>query len=286
MKIAIFGNSMKAAIKEDLAHLIEFLQLRGIDIVLSQELRSEMSLRQFQPFIHENGQREQNVDFVLSIGGDGTFLTTASAVGDSDIPILGINCGHLGFLTNVQTRDMDYILDLLIQGKYTLEERSLLHVTCSEGGYLASPYALNEVAIQHNGPSSMLFIEVLLNGEYLHTYNADGLIISTATGSTAYNLSIGGPIMMPDVNGIVLTPLASHSLTVRPLVIADNKTIDIHTTSRAGTTYMVSVDGRGHTMGEDITLHIEKAPHTIKLVQIDDNSFIRSLKNKMHWGEK
>lgn len=293
MTIAIFGNSMKQQTLDEVSHLLEFMQLRGVNVLLSQELRAEMNLREFPLFSAEglvstedggwvtpNGEA---VDFAISVGGDGTFLTTAAAIGDKNIPVLGINCGHLGFLADVQTSDVDVIMDQLIRGEYTIEQRQLLHVTCSAGGHIITPNALNEIAVMKQGLSSMISIEMRVNGELLMNLEADGLVIATPTGSTAYNLSVGGPLMVPQARGTLLSPIAPHSLSVRPLVVPDDWTIDLKMSSRNGN-YLISVDGRSVTMNCDVTLHVERAPYTIKLVQVGKNSFLNSLKAKLLWG--
>lgn len=286
MNIAIFGNAMKQQTLVEVAHLIDFMREHGIRFYLSQELRQELNLREYDvyPRPDEDFLRETDpIDFALSVGGDGTFLTTAAAIGNRNVPILGINCGRLGFLAEVQTQQVDYILDKLIEGDYSVEQRSLLHVSCSEGGYILAPDALNEVAIMKQGLSSMITIETRLNGEFLHAYEADGLIVATATGSTAYNLSVGGPIIMPQVKAILLSPIATHSLNVRPLAVPDDAKIDLVVKSRNGG-YMVSVDGRSQIFTDNVTLHIEKSDYTVKVVQIGENDFIHSLKVKLNWG--
>lgn len=289
MKIAIFGNAMKRVTIGEVAHLLEFLALREVEVYLSQELRQELNLRDYPPFPVEDEAWEafkaegNMIDFALSIGGDGTFLTTASIIGNKNIPIVGINCGHLGFLAEVQTDQVDVIMDQLIQGRYTIEQRSLLYVD-GEGGHLSSPYALNEIAVMKSGLSSMINIEVNVNGEHLHTYEADGLVISTPTGSTAYNLSVGGPLMEPHVKAIILSPIATHKLGVRPLVIPDEWAIDLKITSRNGN-YLISVDGRSRSLLNEVQLHIQKAPYTTKVVQLEEHSFIQALKDKLQWGK-
>jgi len=280
MTIALFGNSQKLHIEEEITHILEFMQLRGVDVLLSQEVRQELSLREYQAY---EDSTDEAIDFVLSVGGDGTFLTTASIVGKRNIPILGVNFGHLGFLAEVETKNVDVILDQLIRGEYTIEQRSMLAVSSSEGGNLAVPQALNEIAVMKYGLSSMISIQVMVNDELLHSYDADGLVISTPTGSTAYNMSIGGPIMVPQARGTILSPIASHSLTARPLVIPDDWKIDMKMQSRNGS-YMISIDGRSQVLNDTVTLHIEKSDCTIKLVQIGENSFLQSLKEKLKWG--
>lgn len=281
MKIAIFGNWYKKTTLQEVAHILEFMQQRGVEVLLAQELRDEMNLRDtYSPFTHDTAT---DVDFALSVGGDGTFLYTASQIGDKNIPILGINCGHLGFLADVQTSDVDRICDQLVQNDYTIEQRSLLQVTCSAGGHIETPFGLNEIAVMKQELSSMISIEVMLNEEPLHTYKADGLLISTPTGSTAYNLSVGGPLMVPQAKSLIISPIATHSLNVRPLVFPDDWTIDLRIRSRSHS-YLISVDGRSQTLKDDVTLHVQKAPYTIKVVQTKEHSFINSLKTKLMWG--
>ena len=241
MTIAIFGNTLRSETIREVKHIVEFLQLRGVAIVLSHELRHEAFNREFPSVEDYMSQTGEVIDFALSVGGDGTFLTTASLVGHLDIPILGINCGHLGYLAEVQTEHIDAVLDQLITNNYTIEQRRMLEVTCQQDGKIASPYALNEVAILKSGLSSMITVDVTLNGEFLHNYKADGLLVATPTGSTAYNLSVGGPLLDPHVNAIILTPVATHSLNIRPLVVLDDSKIDVKISSRNGN-FMLSVD--------------------------------------------
>ena len=296
MTIAIFGNAMKSDTLREVQHILTFMTEQKINVLLSQELRQELDLREY-PSFPENWDGEQQpenvygepIDFALSIGGDGTFLTSAAAIGDKNIPILGVNCGHLGFLAEVQTQDVDDILQKLVDGEYTSERRSLLNLTILDKdnirreGLIMAPNALNEIAILKQGLTNMLTIETKVNGELLHTYHSDGLIIATPTGSTAYNLSIGGPLVVPQNRGMILTPIAPHSLTVRPIIMPDDWKIDIRVSSRYDA-YMVSVDGRSQSLSTDLSLHIERAPYTVKVVQIGDNSFIKSLKTKLNWG--
>ena len=296
MTIAIFGNAMKANTLVEVRHILQFMTERGIHILLSQELRQEMDLREFPGFPENwNGEKQpenvygEPIDFALSVGGDGTFLTSAAAIGDKNIPILGINCGHLGFLADVQTQDLDEIMKQLVAGQYTIEQRSLLNLTILDKdgmvreGLIMAPNALNEIAILKQGLTNMLTIETRINGELLHTYHSDGLVIATPTGSTAYNLSIGGPLMAPQNRGIILTPIAPHSLTVKPLVVPDDWKFDIKVSSRYDA-FMVSVDGRSQSLSTDMSLHIERATYTTKVVQIGDNSFLKSLQTKLNWG--
>ena len=285
MTIAIFGNAMKTETRSEVSHLLDFMLRRDVHVLLSQELRQEMNLREYEVYPRPDEELLQEVDpvdFALSVGGDGTFLTTAAAIGRRNVPILGINCGRLGFLADVQSQNVDVIMDQLIRGDYTIEQRMLLNVTCPEEHRVIAPNALNEVAVMKQGLSSMISIETHINGERLLTYEADGLILATATGSTAYNMSVGGPLMMPQARGILLSPIASHSLNVRPLVIPDDWKIDLTVRSRNGG-YMLSIDGRSQIFTDDIPLHVEKATYTVKVVQIGENSFLNALKTKLNF---
>ena len=295
MTIAIFGNAMKTDTLREVRHILEFMSEKDVHVLLSQELRQELNLREYPGFQNSefrfrDQETDEPIDFALSVGGDGTFLTSAAVIGNKSIPILGINCGRLGFLAEVKTEDVDDILQKLVSGEYTIEQRSLLNVSVldKEGnkreGLIMAPNALNEIAILKEGLSSMLQIELKVNGELLHTYNSDGLVIATPTGSTAYNLSIGGPLMVPQSRGIILTPIAPHSLTVKPLVVPDDWKFDIRVTSRYDA-FMVSVDGRSQSLSTDMSLHIERANYRVKVVQIGDNSFLKSLRTKLNWGK-
>ena len=211
-------------------------------------------------------------------------MTTASLVGHLDIPILGINCGHLGYLAEVQTDNVELVLEQLITNNYTIEQRRMLEVSCQYDGKIVSPFALNEVAILKSGLSSMITVDVSLNGEFLHNYKADGLLVATPTGSTAYNLSVGGPLLDPHVNAIILTPVATHSLNIRPLVVLDDSKLDVKISSRNGN-FLLSVDGRSQVLSQDIQLHIERSQRTIKLVHLTGQAFMHSLKDKLNWGK-
>ena len=283
MTIAIFGNTGKRETLQEVSHILDFMQRHGVHVLLSGELRSEMSLREEYPLY--SPETAENIDFALSVGGDGTFLTTAMQVAGQNIPILGINCGHLGFLADVQTEDADQIMQKLLSGDYTIEERSMLEVSTSDDAAkrIVNPFALNEVAILKQELASMIAVETSLNGEPLHNYYGDGLIISTPTGSTAYNLSAGGPIAVPQSRVLLLSPVASHSLNVRPLVIPEDWKLDLRVHSRTGA-FLISIDGRSQRLTEEITLHLEKAERTVRLVQIGGHSFINSLKTKLSWG--
>ena len=301
MTIAIFGNTGKRETIEEVNRLLAFMQPHGVRILLSAELRNELNVKQTaegksirEDYPLYTPDTTETIDVALSIGGDGTFLSTAMQVVQKDIPILGINCGHLGFLADVQTDDADRIMQKLLAHDYTIEERSMLEVSTSGDASkrIVNPLALNEIAILKQELASMISVETMLhadrlpegkNDEPLHTYHGDGLIISTPTGSTAYNLSAGGPISVPQADVLLLSPVASHSLSVRPLIIPDDWKLDLRVHSRTGA-YLISIDGRSQRLTDDIVLHVEKAARTVKLVRFPEQSFINTLKSKLNWG--
>ncbi len=281
MNIAIFGNSNKRATIEEVTHLLSLMrQHEDVHAFLSAELRNEMHIRDEYPlFLPES---DAPVDVALSVGGDGTFLTTAMQVVARQIPVLGINCGNLGFLADVHTDDVEMVLQKLLTKDFITEQRSMLELTADKGLSIA-PVALNEIAVLKQELASMITVETSLNGEPFHNYNGDGLIISTPTGSTAYNLSAGGPIAVPQSRVMLLSPVATHSLNVRPLVVPDDWQLDLRVHSRTGA-FLISVDGRSQRLTDDVTLHIERSAYSLSLIRMTDDSFIHSLKTKLNWG--
>ena len=222
-------------------------------------------------------------DIVLSMGGDGTFLKAASYVGNKNIPILGINTGRLGFLADVSPEEMEETFEDIYKGNYKIEDRSVLQAS-SEGQPLKGyPCGLNEIAILKRDSSSMITIHTSINGAYLTTYQADGLVIATPTGSTAYSLSIGGPVIVPHSKTIAITPVAPHSLNVRPIVINDDWEITLDVESRSHN-FLVAIDGRSETCREGTRLTIRKADYKIKVIKRPNHVFFHTLRDKMMWG--
>lgn len=222
-------------------------------------------------------------DFAISLGGDGTFLTTASKIGAKNIPILGINAGRLGFLADVGEDEIDAVLAEIIAGKFRIEERSVLQMSLSNGQTPIAQHALNEIAVLKMDTSSMIDIATFIDGEQVNIYKSDGLLVSTPTGSTAYSLSVGGPILTPNAKNFVIVPVASHSLTVRPLVICDNCEIKLKVFSRTGSC-QISIDGRSFQISDETEIFIKKADFNIKSIQPQNHSFYNTLKNKLMWG--
>lgn len=224
-----------------------------------------------------------DLDIAISLGGDGTFLRTAARVNRQNIPILGINTGRLGFLADVGSTDVEDTLEELFKHYYKVEERILLRLETESRAYKGYNYALNEVAVLKRDTSSMITIHTSLNGEYLTSYQADGLVIATPTGSTAYSMSANGPIILPQDNSIVLSPVAPHSLNVRPLVIPNDFEITLGVESR-NRTFLISLDGRSEIFPAGIQLKVSKADYTTKVIKRYNHTFYETLREKLMWG--
>jgi NAD+ kinase len=223
-----------------------------------------------------------DVQFMFSIGGDGTFLKSVAIVQDYGIPIAGINTGRLGFLANITLENLTSSIEAIFQGHYSIEHRSLIKIALSEGALNGFSSALNEVSIQKRY-TSMITIHTYLNDVLLNSYWADGLIISTPTGSTAYSLSVGGPIVTPDSNNFIISPLAPHNLTVRPVIVPDNKIIKLKVDSR-DSSFILSIDSRSEIFDSNLEIIIRRADFTIKTIRIEGNTFYDNLRNKLMWG--
>jgi len=222
-------------------------------------------------------------DLCVVVGGDGTLLDTVEMTAEKDIPVLGINTGRLGFLSNTQVEEAENALALFLKGSPNIEERSLLRLDSPEGLFPNAPIALNEIAIHKHDTSSMITIHAYLDGEFLNSYWADGLIVSTPTGSTAYSLSCGGPIIHPNSNSFVITPIAPHNLNVRPFIVQDKGEITLRVDGRDGS-YLLSMDSRSVDLDEGVELKISRNSMDMKLVTFEGQDFLNTLRQKLSWG--
>lgn len=285
MQIVVFGNTFRPRIFTMMDEIFDYFNQNDVRLLLDKNiydfLKDESDKFMNYPHIIENDDFE--ADLALSIGGDGTFLNTAARIGNKGIPILGINTGRLGFLADISDDELQLSLDAICRMHLKIEERSLLHVELSDGRNLKYAHILNDVAILKQDSSSMISIRTSLNGEIIQNYQADGLIISTPTGSTAYSLSVGGPILVPEASNILLSPIASHSLNDRPLVIPDNWEVALEISSRSKC-YQLSLDGRSIVLDEDVKVKITKSDYTIKVAKRLNQTFFDTLKNKLMWG--
>ncbi len=225
----------------------------------------------------------EGVDYVISMGGDGTFLEAANKVGDREIPILGVNMGRLGFLADVLPSEIETTLDHVLRGDHIIEDHTVIKLETNGETIECNPFALNDIAVLKRDSASMISIRAYVNGDFLVNYQADGLIIATPTGSTAYSLSNGGPIIVPQSGSLCITPVAPHSLNIRPIVINDTSVIELEVCSRSHN-FLVAVDGRSMKMAEETRLTIRKAPYTIKLIKLKSQRYFSTLHEKLMWG--
>ena len=312
LRFALFGHDYQTKKSASAAQLLSCLQQHEAEVFVERTFYD--FLRQMhggEPVVaalcdsmHVFDVLDFPVDYAISMGGDGTLLKTASHVGATGIPIIGVNTGRLGFLADFLPNEIEQALDELYAGKCRVEEHAAIKLSLGDGskgsngsmslrdgskglsgsnGSIGYPYALNDIAVLKRDNASMITIHARINGDELVTYQADGLVVSTPTGSTAYNLSNGGPIMAPLTGILCLTPVAPHSLNIRPIVINDDSVIELTVESRTHN-YLVAVDGRSATLDESIPLVISKAPYTVRIVKRASQHYFATLREKMMWG--
>lgn len=290
MKIAIFGQFYHKNSESSIETLLSILFKKPVDVyiedffytTIKEQKNSNLNALNFKTF----NQLDNSFDLLISIGGDGTILRAITFVRDFSIPIVGINTGLLGFLATIQKDNIENALSDILKGNYRISERSLLSIKTKpeNKSLLDFNVALNEIAVSRKNTTSMITVETSLNNEYLTSYWADGLIISTPTGSTGYSLSCGGPVIMPDADSFTLTPIAPHNLNARPLVIPDSTEIKLKVSGREDN-YLVSLDSRIATLDNNSIITIKKADFKIKMIELEGESFIHTLRKKLLWGE-
>lgn len=289
MKIAIFGQAFNESTKEALVIILHYLnQKENVSVFLVAEFHEK--IQEEHPknsnFTKVTDSLDSSFDLLISIGGDGTILRAITHVQNLNIPIIGVNTGRLGFLATIQSQAIIPAMDAIFEKAYKISERHLLAIETSpiNDSFKNLNFALNEIAISRKNTTSMITVETRLNDEYLTSYWSDGLIVSTPTGSTGYSLSCGGPVITPDTNSFVITPIAPHNLSARPLVITDSTEIQLKVDGREDN-FLVSLDSRIATFSNDTIVTIKKAPFTIKMIELLDESFLDTLRKKLLWGE-
>ena len=285
LKFAIFGNEYQAKKSASIEIILNYLDKRGAEVYVESTYYDFLTRDQHLKLNIAGVFEDYNfdVDYVISMGGDGTFLKAASRVGAKGTPIIGINMGRLGFLADVLPSEIESALDSLYAGECQIEEHAVIQVEPKGGVLAGNPFALNDIAVLKRDDASMISIRTMVDGEFLVTYQADGLIVSTPTGSTAYNLSNGGPIIIPQSGSLCLTPVAPHSLNIRPIVINDTAEITLDIESRSHN-YLVAIDGRSERMTEETRLVIRRAAHSIKIVKQRSQRYFSTLREKLMWG--
>ncbi|MFB0925833.1 MAG: NAD kinase [Vicingaceae bacterium] len=287
MKIAIYSYKLEDKYLPFIQQLFHKLLERQVEVVVYETFYNDLSshfklddrLKVFNS--HEDLDL---VDYLFSVGGDGTLLKTITFVRDKNIPILGINTGRLGFLTSIATEEVDSAIDAVLKGDFDLDTRSLLSLDTEGDLFGEVNYALNEITLQKKDSSSMITIQVYLGDEFLNSYWADGLIISTPTGSTAYSMSCNGPIILPGSGNIIINPIAPHNLNVRPVVVPDDAELTLKIAGRTEN-FLVALDSRSLTVPLSNELRIRKSPHQIKLIRLIDYSYLNTLRTKLIWGQ-
>lgn len=282
MKVAIYSRGLDADQNNQMHLLNDELVRHNIDVVLFKDLANKSQL-QFAQTFHNSNDLNSDIDCLISLGGDGTLLDTVTLVKDKNIPVLGINFGRLGFLASIGKEELEVAVDALVNGTFVTDKRTLIHLDSNKPLFGETPFALNEFAIHKRDISSMIKIHTYLNGEFLNTYWADGLIVSTPTGSTGYNMSCNGPIVFPESGSFVITPVAPHNLNVRPIVIPDNNIISFEIESR-NEEFICALDARRELVTKDIQLAVKKEAFSINLIRLNENNFLSTLRDKLAWG--
>ncbi|OFY83724.1 MAG: NAD kinase [Bacteroidetes bacterium RIFCSPLOWO2_12_FULL_35_15] len=287
MKVAIFGRSTIDNTSEHIQFLFHKLNEYKTEILIYEPfynfIKQKMQINGSIKTFKTHDELVGNVDYMFSIGGDGTFLETLTYVRDSGIPIIGINTGRLGFLANIAKTEINKAIESLLHKKIKIEKRSLITVTSKSKLFGEVNYGLNEITILKKDTSSLITINAYINGDFLNSYFADGLIVATPTGSTAYSLSCGGPLVMPCSQNFIITPIASHNLNVRPLVISDDSIITLKVEGR-NSNYLVSLDSRSEVIDSSIELTLKKADFSANLIQLENQNFFNTIRNKLLWG--
>lgn len=290
MKIAVHGREFSAESTPYLQKVFDEFAHHNIEFKTSGSFMKTLrqaGIKTISEVTYDNHTEISDADFMFSLGGDGTLLEALGIVGKHETPILGVNFGRLGFLASVQPEDIKQALTQLTNGNYSLDGRTLLNAKADFDLFdKGTNFALNEVAISKTDTSSMIIIHAYINGEFLNSYWADGLMVSTATGSTGYSLSCGGPLVMPHSANFILTPICPHNLFVRPMVVSDSSTITLRVESRSKN-FLVSMDSRAKiiTNDEGVTVEIKKSDFNARLVTLEGKDFLNTLRQKLGWGK-
>ena len=286
MKIAIYSRIIQEKERGEVQQLLDELERQRIQPVIFHAFYEQISgAFRFPPdlqFFHSSKYLDASIDFLISLGGDGTLLDTLAFVRDKNIPVIGINFGRLGFLASIGKGDMITAVKALVNRTYVADQRSLIHLDANKPLFGETPYALNEFSIHKTDSSPMIKIHTYLNGEFLNTYWADGLIVSTPTGSTGYSLSCGGPVVFPESGSFVINPVAPHNLNVRPIVVPDDNVISFEVEGRSEN-FLCALDSRKEIVDKNVQLAVRREKFNISLVRLNENNFLQTLRNKLSW---
>ena len=287
MKIAVYGIKFNDDAFPYIDQLFKILLKNNIEVFINHDLKEFIGDRIQLPadisIYNTPCKIDKDLDFLISIGGDGTILDTITTVRESSVPIIGVNTGRLGFLANNPKKEIENAINNLLNGDYKIDKRTLIALKCDDNKFGIDNFALNEFTVHKKDSSTMMTIHVSINDEFLNSYWADGLIIATPTGSTAYSLSCGGPVLTPGSDNFVITPIAPHNLNLRPLVVRDDVKITIRIDGREEE-FLTTLDSRSATIDKDTILEIHKSDFNINLIQFNDQNFFSTIRNKLMWG--
>ena len=284
MKVAIYSRGGQTLQAQDLCSLLDLLEKAGIKAVVYKSLKDQYAeLASLEHVFVGSADLDEHIDALISLGGDGTLLDTVCLVRDKQIPVLGINYGRLGFLASLGKENIEEAVLALQERTYVLDRRKLLHLDASVPLFGEEPFALNEVVIHKREFSPMIKIHTYLNGDFLNTFWSDGLIVSTPTGSTGYSLSCNGPVVFPESESFVITPIAPHNLNIRPIVIPNNNVISFEVEGRMDD-FIFTLDSRKEVVSKNVQLAVRKEAFSFNLVRLSENNFLRTLREKLTWG--
>lgn len=287
MLVALYNRTFEQQDVPTLQHIIAMLEQHGLQMVFYKEfyerIQPHINLKYTPRLFSGKLDLPNNTDMLFSLGGDGTLLDTISFVGGSNIPLIGINLGRLGFLAAIPEEEVEAAILSLVRGSYSVEKRTLLHLDSSVPLFGDAPYALNEFTIHRKDSSSMIKIHTYLNGEFMNTYWADGLVVATPTGSTGYSLSCGGPVVFPQTSSFIITAVAPHNLNTRPVVVPDDNVISFEVEGRTEQ-FLCTLDSRTEIITSNVQLAVKRESFTISLVRPDEHNFLNTIRQKLYWG--
>ncbi len=287
MKIAIYGKSYENDLNQNIGQLVTGIENAGFEISIYERYARFLYEKNYLKDDYHRFTREdvsiEDYTGLVSVGGDGTLLDTVTLIGHSGVPVVGLNAGRLGFISSISMNEFDGVLQTLKDGSFHCDDRSLLKVETDRGLFGGENFALNELTVHKKDTASMIKIDAYLDDEMLNTYWADGLIVSTPTGSTAYNLSCGGPIILPGSENVVVTPIAPHNLTVRPVVLSNNSLLTLKVSGRSEN-FLIALDSRSDIIFPDEEIRISKSPFYFKLIKPAGHTFLTTMRNKLAWG--
>ena len=286
MRIAIYSRGIENSQHQDFKLLLDELDKYGVEPVFYQDFfnqfYSSLQLKKYSTF-NSSTDLDETISCIISLGGDGTLLDTVTLVKDTGTPVVGINYGRLGFLANIGKAEIQEAVKALVNQSYVVDERTLIHLSSNTSLFIDAPYALNEFTIHKKDTSPMIKIHTYLNGEFLNTFWADGLIVATPTGSTGYSLSCNGPVVFPDSASFVITPVSPHNLNIRPIIVPDNSIISFEVEGRTDG-FICTLDSRRELVAKEIQLAVKKETFALNLIRLNENNFLQTLRTKLSWG--